>query len=351
MITVFIRAIIVYTVTVVIFRLMGKRQIGEMEPYELVITLIIAEVVCVPMGDKSIPISTGITSAVTLFILHQLTVLLTRSGKFQRMISGKPIIVIDKEGINYRNLTEMNMRASDLLQAMRSAGCFSLEEVNYALVETNGQLAVIKNPDFDGKYQGEFPVPVITDGEWPFEELNDRIDREKIVKELRKRRVKLKDVIVMTVDGENHAVLQVKGKPYEVFDFPCKVVTVEAPLSERTSAQNENESQCQASNASQSDNASKIDNENQEQNASQAVKTLHENRTDNENQVALTEQEVQITSENRTPYDNKTENESRNTAESQTAYENETDNANQVALTDGKPKNAKKRRKVKGGRK
>ncbi len=345
MITVFIRAIIVYTVTVVIFRLMGKRQIGEMEPYELVITLIIAEVVCVPMGDKSIPISTGITSAVTLFILHQLTVLLTRSGKFQRMISGKPIIVIDKEGINYRNLTEMNMRASDLLQAMRSAGCFSLEEVNYALVETNGQLAVIKNPDFDGKYQGEFPVPVITDGEWPFEELNDRIDREKIVKELRKRRVKLKDVIVMTVDGANHAVLQVKGKPYEVFDFPCKVVTVEAPLSERTSAQNENESQCQASNASQ------IDNENQEQNASQAVKTLHENRTDNANQVALTEKEVQITSESQTSHEPYAENESRNTAESQTSYENKTDNANQVALTDGKPKNAKKRRKVKGGRK
>lgn len=229
MITVFIRAIIIYTVTVVIFRLMGKRQIGEMEPYELCITLIIAEVVCVPMGDKSIPISTGIASAVTLFILHQLTVLLTKNGKFQKLVSGKPIIVIDKDGINYENLTEMNMRASDLLQAMRSAGCFTLEEVNYALFETNGQLAVVKNPDCEGGMkEGEFPVPVISDGQWPFEELNDRIDREAVMRELRRRRVRLKDVILLTVDGKGHAVLQVRKKPYETFDFDSTVVKVEA---------------------------------------------------------------------------------------------------------------------------
>lgn len=229
MITVFIRAIIIYTVTVVIFRLMGKRQIGEMEPYELVITLIIAEVVCVPMGDKSIPISTGITSAITLFILHQLTVILTKNSRFQKFISGKPMIVIDKEGINYDNLTEMNMRASDLLQAMRAAGCFSLEEVNYALVETNGQLAVIKNPKCnDGTPNGEFPVPVIVDGDWSTEELNDRIDRDYIERELCRRRIKKKNILLMTIDGRNHAVFQEKNKPYQAFDFSDEVVKVEA---------------------------------------------------------------------------------------------------------------------------
>ena len=229
MLTVFIRAVIVYIVVVFVLRLMGTRQIGEMEPYELVITLIIAEVACVPMGDKSVPLSSGIVSVITLFILHQVTALLTKNGKLQKIISGQPIIVIDKNGINYRNLSSLNMRVSDLMQAMRSAGCFSLEEVNYALFETNGQLVVVKNPDCtEGQSEGELPVPVIIDGEWSDEELNDRINRAAIQKKLDRRRINVRDILVLTVDGNDHAVMQLKNRSVETFDFENKVLKLES---------------------------------------------------------------------------------------------------------------------------
>ncbi|MEG1711188.1 MAG: DUF421 domain-containing protein [Clostridia bacterium] len=229
MLTVFIRAIIVYVVIVAIFRMMGKRQIGEMEPYELVITLIIAEVACVPMGDKSIPLSSGLISALTLFILHQITVLITKNGKIQKVLSGKPVLVVDKEGINYNNLKSLNMRASDLLQAMRAAGYFSLEEINYALFETNGQLTVVGNPikQKEDNKSGEFPVPVIVDGEWSSEELNNKINRQFIETKINQMNLTVADIILMTVDGSNHAVMQAKNQKVKTFNFKNEVIKVE----------------------------------------------------------------------------------------------------------------------------
>lgn len=205
MITVFIRAVIVYIIIVVIYRLMGKRQVGEMEPYELVITLIIAEVACVPMGDKSIPLSAGIIPTLTLFIMHQLTILLTKNTKLQQLISGNPIIVIDKKGINYANLKALNMTANDLLQAMRTAGYFTLDQINYALFETNGQLTVIPNPELQNneKQTAQLPIPVILDGSWMEDKLNERVRREVIEEELSRRKLRIKDVIFLTVDSES----------------------------------------------------------------------------------------------------------------------------------------------------
>lgn len=212
MITVFIRAVIVYIIIVVIYRLMGKRQVGEMEPYELVITLIIAEVACVPMGDKSIPLSAGIIPTLTLFIMHQLTILLTKNTKLQQLISGNPIIVIDKKGINYANLKALNMTANDLLQAMRTAGYFTLDQINYALFETNGQLTVIPNPELQNneKQTAQLPIPVILDGSWMEDKLNERVRREVIEEELSRRKLRIKDVIFLTVDSEKHMVLQTR---------------------------------------------------------------------------------------------------------------------------------------------
>lgn len=220
MITVFIRAVIVYIIIVVIYRLMGKRQVGEMEPYELVITLIIAEVACVPMGDKSIPLSAGIIPTLTLFIMHQLTILLTKNTKLQQLISGNPIIVIDKKGINYANLKALNMTANDLLQAMRTAGYFTLDQINYALFETNGQLTVIPNPELQNneKQTAQLPIPVILDGSWMEDKLNERVRREVIEEELSRRKLRIKDVIFLTVDSEKHMVLQTRH---------CKCVTDE----------------------------------------------------------------------------------------------------------------------------
>ena len=97
MVVIFIRTLIIFIALVVVMRLMGKRQIGEMQPFELVLTLIIADLACVPMADVSIPLVYGIVGIFALFLLHQIFSLIEQSGeKAKNLISGKPSVVIDK---------------------------------------------------------------------------------------------------------------------------------------------------------------------------------------------------------------------------------------------------------------
>ena len=165
MIIIFIRAIILFAVLLFSIRLMGKRQIGEMEPFELVITLVISELACIPMADRSIPITFGIVAILTMFVIHQLILLLSHSDKLQGIINGKPVMVINNGSIDVNALKSLNMHVNDLLQSMRAAEYFSLEEITYGIMETNGQLTVVANKQLEDKQQ-TLPVPIILEGKW-----------------------------------------------------------------------------------------------------------------------------------------------------------------------------------------
>lgn len=210
MLTIFLRGLIIFGLLLVVIRLMGKRQIGEMEPFELVITLVISEIACVPMGDKNIPLTYGVVCILTLYIVHQVIVLLSKNTKMQSIISGKPMLVIDKSGINVAAVKQLNMQVNDLMQSLRNTGYFSVEEIEYALMETNGQLSVIPKKSMENK-QKSLPVPLILEGKWCEDELTQHgIDREKIGNMLFKKHVKVKDVVFLTVDQNDHFVLQDK---------------------------------------------------------------------------------------------------------------------------------------------
>ena len=210
MLTIFLRGLIIFGLLSVVIRLMGKRQIGEMEPFELVITLVISEIACVPMGDKNIPLTYGVVCILTLYIVHQVIVLLSKNTKMQSIISGKPMLVIDKSGINVAAVKQLNMQVNDLMQSLRNTGYFSVEEIEYALMETNGQLSVIPKKSMENK-QKSLPVPLILEGKWCEDELTQHgIDREKIGNMLFKKRVKVKDVVFLTIDQNDHFVLQDK---------------------------------------------------------------------------------------------------------------------------------------------
>ena len=210
MLTIFLRGLIIFGLLLVVIRLMGKRQIGEMEPFELVITLVISEIACVPMGDKNIPLTYGVVCILTLYIVHQVIVLLSKNTKMQSIISGKPMLVIDKSGINVAAVKQLNMQVNDLMQSLRNTGYFSVEEIEYALMETNGQLSVIPKKSMENK-QKSLPVPLILEGKWCEDELTQHgIYREKIGNMLFKKRVKVKDVVFLTIDQNDHFVLQDK---------------------------------------------------------------------------------------------------------------------------------------------
>ena len=213
MLIIFIRAIILFAVLLFVFRLMGKRQIGEMEPFELVITLVISELACIPMADRSIPITFGIVAILTMFVIHQFILILSHSEKLQGLINGKPVMVINPNGLDVQALKSLNMHVNDILQAMRAAEYFSLEEVTYGIMETNGQLTVVANKEMEDKQQ-TLPVPVILEGKFN----EDNIKENGFVKEnlqllLVKEHAKLKNVILLAIDENNRMTLQKRTGP------------------------------------------------------------------------------------------------------------------------------------------
>lgn len=122
---IFIRTIIIFVTLLVIMRLMGKRQIGEMQPFELVITLLIAELACIPMADTSIPLLYGVIAIVTIYFLHQIVCLFDLAFKpMKALLSGKPSIVLNKDGIDITQLKKNNLDVSDLIESLRGAGYF-----------------------------------------------------------------------------------------------------------------------------------------------------------------------------------------------------------------------------------
>ena len=215
---VFIRAVILLITLLVVMRFMGKRQIGEMEPFEFIITLVIAELICVPMSDVSIPLVYGVVSVLAAFILHQAFTMLERSGRFMRkVISGSPSIVINPDGVNENELKKNNISLDDLMESLRGCGVFSLRSALYAIFESNGKLSVLKNENVSCN---DIDVLIVSDGKIIENNLETAsLSKEKITALLDKKAVDLKDVAVMTVNGNGETYFQKKQEKYEIFNL------------------------------------------------------------------------------------------------------------------------------------
>ncbi len=223
MLVTFFRTLIVYVVLIVLMRLMGKRQIGEMQPFELVVTLIIADIACIPLADVSIPLIYGISAIVCLFILHQLLSILEQSGSFvKKIISGKPSIVINKKGVDLTELKKNNLGVDDLIESMRASGYFSFDDLSYAIYESNGKLSALENPDKPSP-TNSLSLLIISDGK--MSERNCRLigkTKNDISLFLAQKNAPLKRVEVMTVDGNGRVYLKEKNKKFNIFNIPLK---------------------------------------------------------------------------------------------------------------------------------
>ncbi len=181
MFVVMLKSIITFVIVFFVIRLMGKRQIGEMQPFELVITLIIAEVACIPMNDPYIPLYYGIIPIVTLATLAIVLSFISRKSlKVRKILSGSSVIVINPDGIVYENLQKLNMNMDDIIEAVRTAGYADISQIAYAIFETNGKLCVVekeqqspsgedekKNKNAGSKQQEQktlLPLELVVDG-------------------------------------------------------------------------------------------------------------------------------------------------------------------------------------------
>lgn len=215
---IFIRTIIVFITLFVVIRLMGKRQIGEMQPYEFVVTLIIAELACIPMEDTAIPLLYGIIAILTVYFLHQIVCVVDLNfRKAKDVLSGKTSILLNKNGIDDSQLKSNNLSVSDLITSLRSSGFFSLDAVDYAVYESEGKISVLPKQNYES-LQTSLPIILIEEGEW--DEYNLPItkrDKSYFLSVLHRQGcVDVEKVLIMTVDGAGKIYLQLKGSAYQV---------------------------------------------------------------------------------------------------------------------------------------
>lgn len=216
---IFIRTIIIFITTLIVMRLMGKRQIGEMQPYELVITLIIADLACIPMADISIPLLYGIIAILSVYFIHQIMCLLDLHVPFAKaIISGVPSIVLNQNGIDDTQLKKNNLDVSDLIESLRVEGYFSLDAVAYALYEAEGTFSALPKKNYQSM-QSSLPLLLINEGKFDEKNLQyTQRDKAYFLNILREQGCnQLKKVLVMTVDGNGKVYLQNRGEKYRVF--------------------------------------------------------------------------------------------------------------------------------------
>ena len=215
---IFIRTAIIFLTLLIIMRLMGKSQVGEMQPFEFVISLLIAELACIPMADTSIPLLYGIIAIVAIFILHQIVWLLDLWFKpMKSIVCGKPSIVINKDGIDEQQLRQNNLDVSDLIESMRVAGYFSLDDVYYGLYEANVSFSALENPD---KSTSSLSVTIIDGGKTDKKNLDIcGISQENLNAFLKNQNAKPKQVLVMTVNGEGRVYFQKRGEKYKILNI------------------------------------------------------------------------------------------------------------------------------------
>ena len=144
MFTVLIRTIILYMLVLLTMRIMGKRQIGQLEPFELSITIMISELASLPMQDTKIPLINGVISIVTLLLLEVfLAALQLKSEKARGIVTGKPSILISKGIIDIKELKDQQLNLNDLFEELRLKGYFDIEDIQYAILETSGQISIL----------------------------------------------------------------------------------------------------------------------------------------------------------------------------------------------------------------
>ncbi len=214
-----IRTAIIFVALLIIMRLMGKRQIGEMQPFELIITLVIADLACIPMADASIPLLYGIVAVLSIFVLHEIMTLVDLKVKpLKSFISGKPSVVINKNGIDDYQLKRNNLDVSDLIESLRTAGYFSLDCIDYALYESNGMFSALPKQDYE-QMQTSLPLVIIDNGKYDKKNLDiTGLGQEYFDGILKQQSVKsVKKVLVLTADGTGKIYLQEKNQKFRTF--------------------------------------------------------------------------------------------------------------------------------------
>ena len=219
----FFRAIILYIIVLIVMRLMGKREIGQLQPFELVISIMIADLASTPMTDVGTPITNGIIPILGLLVMHLvISVINMKSIRGREIICGRPTILIYRGKIDEKALKKERFTINELEERIRGSNVYSLGDVEYAILETSGQVTVIQKPekrtttpqDFNitPEYEG-IPYDLVVDGRVMEDNLKAiGKDLNWLNQQLKKFKMRPDEALIVTLDGKGEFFCQKKER-------------------------------------------------------------------------------------------------------------------------------------------
>ena len=222
MFTLFLRGALLYVVMIVTMRALGKRQLGEFEPYELAMTILLADLISSPMQSVSTPLLHGLLPVAAMFVVHGIITLASlRWDRFRALVSGKPALVINRGEIDQRQLDRLCLSLSDLLEGLRGAGYLDPSEVGTAIVEANGTITAFPKGEQRQPKAGELgiepgyeglPMVLIADGRvQPHNLRRSGLDRDRLDRLLAARGLRPEAVFLASLDTQGRMTLQPAG--------------------------------------------------------------------------------------------------------------------------------------------
>lgn len=221
MLITFFRSIVLYIIVLIVMRLMGKREIGQLQPFELAISIMIADLASTPMADAGIPITNGIIPILALLVMHLvISVLNIKSIKARQILCGKPSILIYRGKIDEKKLKKERFTVNELEERLRGNNIVNIGDVEYAILETSGQITVIQKPnkrntipeDFgiEPEYEG-IAYDLVLDGKVMYENLKIlNKDYEWLKKQVAKFGILPEEALIVTIDGKGNFFCQEK---------------------------------------------------------------------------------------------------------------------------------------------
>ena len=226
MLITFLRTIFLYIIVLIVMRLMGKREIGQLQPFELAISIMIADLASTPMADPGIPIINGVIPILALLVMHLLISMVNiKSIKARSILCGKPSILIYRGRIDEKMLKKERFTVNELEERLRGNNIVNIGAVEYAILETSGQITVIEKPkkrivtledlDIDAEYEG-IPYDLVVDGKVMYENLKVlNKDYNWLKKQVAKFGIEPEQALIVTIDGKGEIFCQEKSLPWK----------------------------------------------------------------------------------------------------------------------------------------
>lgn len=212
MISILIRGVIIYIIVIASVRLMGKRQIGELQPAELVVTILLSDIASMPLQNSNTPL---LQSVATIFLLISLEVITScfalKFRSFRTLLQGHSVMIVKNGKFVQENMKQIRYSVDDVVEALRLKDVFDVSKVNFAYVETNGSLSVLLKDD-EAEPQ-ELPCLVISDGKIIKREFDIcSLTEEKLMKILNSKGLSVKDVLLMTYSKDKNTNIVVRSE-------------------------------------------------------------------------------------------------------------------------------------------